>query len=309
MAKFLGCQLAHDWEKWVEPALGYALLEPKLDGYRLSAIVHDDGKVTLHCRQEAEPIWSENLEHVRQAIAEIAEANGERNIMIDGEVMGANWNETSKLLRKRRVNMDEEMRVRVARNVKFRAFDVVSLIDVQEGTIPGKRKTLTFFAMPYTERRKWLVDLLSMAEESSRGVVQIVTQFEVRSEEELLECHAELLDLEYEGSMVKDPGAPYVFDRSPYWLKVKPHKTIELEVTGMVEGEGKCEGMLGALICRNEKGEEIRVGGGFTDEQRKDIWNMRKQITGLFAEVKVQDDNVATARHPVFIRFRTERAA
>src|SRR5688572_24231398 len=105
MTKYIGCQLAEEYKGWPEGQQSY-LVEPKFDGYRLTAIVNDNGTVTYHCRDEGQPSWVENLLHFTDEILTVMESSGLTSLMLDGGVMAANWNETSKLLRRQRKNMD-----------------------------------------------------------------------------------------------------------------------------------------------------------------------------------------------------------
>jgi len=72
-----------------------------------------------------------------------------------------------------------------------------------------------------------------------------------------------------EGLMLRRADAPYRFDRSDDLLKLKPHQDAEARVTAHLPGNGKYEGMLGALEVQRPDGLRFRVGTGFTDEQRR----------------------------------------
>src|SRR5262245_41133967 len=110
-----GCQLASQWSGWPD-GIDHVIVEPKVDGYRLNAVVEPGGRVVLRCREAEPPTWIEHLDHVAQAIADLGLGPG---IMLDGEVMAENWNETSKLLRTYRASMDDDDRERICREVKF----------------------------------------------------------------------------------------------------------------------------------------------------------------------------------------------
>ena len=84
-------------------------------------------------------------------------------------------------------------------------------------------------------------------------------------------------------------------------------KTIELVVVGFVEGNGKHAGRLGAMQCKDSEGNSVDVGTGFTDIERDRVWAEREYILGAQVEVRVQDSKVSIARHPAFVRFRTEK--
>jgi ATP-dependent DNA ligase len=304
--KFPGCQLADEFKGW--PAAGHPahsdhfLVEPKLDGYRLSIVVTEDGEVSFHCRGEEQPEWAENLEHVAEAVR----ALGLRGVMLDGEVMARTWNETSSLLRRQRKNMDDATRQRTRDELVFHVFDLVWTGLVTERALPKKRKPARMVDVPFGERRARLALVLNAAGGGSE--IRLVPQVRVNSQAELDAVFAEFLDLEYEGAIVKHPEAPYVLDRSYYWMKVKPHKTIELTVTGFEEGLGKHAGRLGALVCSDVTGQTVRVGTGLTDAQRDFVWANQLAVLGLEVEVEIQAGSVAVARHPAFKRLRREKS-
>lgn len=60
------------------------------------------------------------------------------------------------------------------------------------------------------------------------------------------------------------------------WLKVKPMETHDVLVTGAIEGVGKHKGRLGALMTAKGK-----VGTGFSDFDRDNIWAWYKQVGPL----------------------------
>lgn len=296
-----GYQAANGYVSWPND-VEYLIVEPKLDGYRLTAMVDVDGKVTMHCGEPTEPVWAENLGHIREAITEL----GLRSCLLDGELMGTTWNQTSSLVRRKRSLMTEETKAKIVADLKFHVFDFVPLDrGTQVITLPRRRKASTVVPVPLVERRAMLAEILAR---HSGNVLQQLTSFEARSETELHQIFDELCEMDFEGAMAKVPTAPYALnDRVDFWLKLKPWKTVEMKVTGSVIGEGKHAGRLGALTCVDEKGQVVAVGGGFTDAQRDELWAKRDQLIGLEIEVRIQVCDVATARHPVFVRFREDR--
>lgn len=298
---FPGVQLAGTYKYYPEGK--QMVIEPKLDGYRLAICWNGDDTITVHCRDAKPPSWEENIQHIVDAVTTVPEFHGH---MIDGEVMAADWGATSKLLRTQQANMSADMLDRLESEVKFNIFDVVGLTDVYaaEKMGPRGRKKYRYYGVPMHRRRRFLEESLA----DCRGTSLIVTpQFAVNSADETDELFAELLDLDFEGAMLKDPDAPYWFTRSPAWLKLKPFKTVEMTVTGMVEGEGKHAGRLGALTCADPDGRTVRVGTGFSDSMREACWDLGAEIDGYQVEVRMQDDRVAIARHPAFLRFRDDR--
>jgi DNA ligase-1 len=85
------------------------------------------------------------------------------------------------------------------------------------------------------------------------------------------------------------------------WLKVKPFKSFDVPVTGILEGTGKYVGMLGAFMTPMGK-----VGTGFTDRQRKDLFE--ESYIGQTIEVKCMElTEDGLFRHPAFMRIREDK--
>ena len=75
--------------------------------------------------------------------------------------------------------------------------------------------------------------------------------------------------------------------------------------------EGKYKGTLGAIIC-DYKGFELRVGSGFSDEQRKFFYENPNDIVGriiecqFFEETHDKDGNLSL-RFPIFKTIRNDK--
>lgn len=103
----------------------------------------------------------------------------------------------------------------------------------------------------------------------------------------------------FEGAMVKDADAPYMQGkRSNAWLKVKAVDAEDCPVVSVHEGEGRLAGTMGHVVVENN-GRLVRVGGGFTDEQRATIWANRDTVIGSWLEVTFQSKTPdGSMRHP-----------
>lgn len=122
-----------------------------------------------------------------------------------------------------------------------------------------------------------------------------------------------------EGIMLNLNDAPYRFKRSWDIQKVKLMHTLDLEVAGYEEGEGRLSGTLGALVVRYKNGNKVKVGSGFSDEQRSDIWRRRDiDIIGAVIECSYFEECQKTTglkdgepaeslRFPVFRGFRYDK--
>lgn len=160
--------------------------------------------------------------------------------------------------------------------------------------------------------------------------VNALQQFPINNLEQLFELETSMLRLGYEGLILRNATAPYKYGRSTakegYLLKLKRFTDAEATVTGFEErmrndnvatidelGHTKRSshqankvghGDLGALVC-DFKGEEVKVGTGFSAEERKDIWSRQQSVLGKLVKFKYFDYGVKDApRHPVFLGWR-----
>lgn len=67
------------------------------------------------------------------------------------------------------------------------------------------------------------------------------------------------------------------------------------------EGEGKFEGMVGTVVCQSG----ARVGGGWDNDERIDMWTNQEKYRGRSFEVEGRKRFVETGllRHPNFVRW------
>lgn len=114
-----------------------------------------------------------------------------------------------------------------------------------------------------------------------------------------------------EGLMV-NLDVPYKCKRHNGILKVKRFYTMDLPIIACEEGSGRLSGTLGAFVLQY-KGNEVRVGSGFTDEQRTEFWAKRNDLADVICEVKYKeisyDKNTGaeSLQFPVFISLRTDK--
>lgn len=112
----------------------------------------------------------------------------------------------------------------------------------------------------------------------------------------------EALDMGYEGLVYKTADSLYTPGKSKDWLKVKDVNTLDLPVVSYKPGNGKYEGLVGALICLYN-GINVAVSG-FTDEQRREF---TKRLPKLI-EVKFQGVTPnGSLRHPRFVCVREDK--
>lgn len=110
-----------------------------------------------------------------------------------------------------------------------------------------------------------------------------------------------------EGVMLNSTSGLYEIKRSKELLKVKHTEEHTLVVIDAIEGTGKFENMLGALVVEY-KGNRLGVGSGFTDEQRKHIWEHPAMYRGRKVEIETFGESTnalgeVSLNCPIFKRF------
>lgn len=163
--------------------------------------------------------------------------------------------------------------------------------------------------------------------------IQIVQHVKLRNANELLKYEEAMLQMGYEGIMLRHPHGRYKFGRSTfneeYLLKRKPVVDEEAIIIGFEEQEenlneatldnrgftkrSSCQenkrgkDTLGAFIVQSARWGEFKIGTGLglTDALRKEIWQNRERYLGQAITFKYQEyGSKDKPRQPIFIRFR-----
>ena len=120
-----------------------------------------------------------------------------------------------------------------------------------------------------------------------------------------------MVEEDKEGLML-NLDVPYKCKRHNGILKIKRFYTMDLPVVRCEEGSGRLTGTLGAFVV-DYKGNEVKVGSGFTDEQRAYFWAHRDELVGQICEVKYKeiskDKNTGaeSLQFPVFVTLRFDK--
>jgi DNA ligase-1 len=115
-----------------------------------------------------------------------------------------------------------------------------------------------------------------------------------------------------EGVMINICDAKYEFKRTTNLLKVKKMQTMDLQIVDFEEGSGKYANTLGAILVRYKNGNVVKVGSGFTDWLRSEIWNNRGKYLDVICEIQyfeetTNQDGGESLRFPIFKDFRYDK--
>jgi DNA ligase-1 len=309
------------WDKWfpgmfpkMSPMLcdvwdgklnGGRLMEPKLDGLRAIGVVDDDGNTTWISRNGKE-MW--NTELIDQEIKGL----GIYNVVLDGEFFAGNFGESMSITKSQSPHKNRE-------RLRFWLFD---MLKVDEWNVMKCNRT--------TMERK---SVLHQTFLNGTNKIVIVPSYMVTTEMEADGFLSGFMEGGFEGAVLKDPDAPYIFDRSGYWAKVKPQQEADLVIYGVEEGEGRLQSAVGAIKVQgkvNYKGRiyeiDTKVGTGLSDAVRNRMWDLHNagQLVGKTVEIKFQEPTVVNLssasaadtpvsaayalRFPVFLRMREDKS-
>ena len=87
--------------------------------------------------------------------------------------------------------------------------------------------------------------------------------------------------------------AEYHWTRSWDIMKVKKFDPLDLEVVDIEEGSGRLAGTLGAIHVRYKDGNIVKVGSGFSDEERKLYFNNPALILHEIVEIKFFEESTS----------------
>ena len=118
---------------------------------------------------------------------------------------------------------------------------------------------------PFRERYQRLRSLVG---DAGSPYLALVEQHSVATHDALMAELDRMVAAGAEGLMLKRIDSQYRAGRSDDLLKVKTHDDAEAVVVRHHPGQGRLEGMMGALEVRLPDGRQFRIGTGFSDEDR-----------------------------------------
>jgi ATP-dependent DNA ligase len=185
-------------------------------------------------------------------------------------------------------------------NVVFQVWDIIP---------QDNYKSKAIYKVSQTDRYNHLKDVLGSVDKHN---IQLIPSQVVNTMEEAKEVFRNYVDQGYEGIILKNRGGFWADKRTSDLVKFKEELFADLKVVDYYEGEGKAQGMLGGLSLESEDGViKVNVGSGFTDEQRKQIWQDRNldiveiKYNGITEDKKTGQKSLFL---PIFIRERLDKS-
>ncbi len=130
---------------------------------------------------------------------------------------------------------------------------------------------LMLFDMPkhsgtFAQRMEAMQELV---EKSGSPYLKVIEQSSVADKKTLMKRLNEVVKNGGEGLVLRRTDSLYQATRNDDLLKLKTFEDAEAKVLKIIEGQGKYQGMMGAVLVENEERIKFKIGGGFSDEVRK----------------------------------------
>ena len=259
-------------EKWDWSRGVYSQL--KADGSFANIINTEDEVIIMTRSGTVYPICPE-LENIRSSIRENCPKNyvfhGELVISdIDGEVLPREiGNGKLNSIAKSGTNVLQQCEF-----IKFLAWDVVDLFEWN-----GGKSDLSYSAR-FNMLNQWM--------NNSFALSVIDTQI-VHSMEEAMEHYNTLVELGFEGTIIKSPDGIWEDKTSKDQVKLKVECDIDLKMVSLNPGKGKNEATFGSVACESSCGKFKVNVSGFSDEMRLYIFNNWNTLAGNILTVIINN--------------------
>ena len=262
----------------------------KLDGLRLIAVVDENGNSTFFSRTGKA---FDTLDIVSGGI----KALGITNVVFDGELclVDDNGNEDFQGIMKEIRKKDHTIP-----NPSYKIFDMISHDEFYSKKGEKNR--------PYSIRYN---NLREVMKENTCVCLSVLGQEKIKDDDHFQEWVKKAADYGWEGIMLR-ADEPYKGKRSKDLLKVKKffddeYKVIDTEMGDFryVKDSAEWEETMLSCVMIQHKNNIVRVGSGFTIEQRQEFYQDPSKIVGkiitvqYFEETKNQDGGISL-RFPTF---------
>jgi DNA ligase-1 len=262
----------------------------KIDGARCIAIVDDNGNTTFYSRT------GKNFDTL-DIVAGGIKALGITNVVFDGELclVDENGNEDFQGVMKELRKKDH-----VIENPSYKIFDMLTHDE--------------FYSKKGQQNRPFSIRLNNLKEVMKKNecaCLSLLEQVKTETDDDFESMISYSTEEGWEGLMLR-ADTPYKGKRSKDLLKYKSFSDDEYEVIDVemgpfryVKDGAECEETMLSCVTIMHKNHPVRVGSGFSIEQRQDFYKHPKKILGkiitvqYFAESKNQDGGISL-RFPTF---------
>lgn len=291
-------QLAHPYHKYTEKVPGNEFtLTQKLDGHR-SVFIVKNGVGQFYTRKGL-PI--NGLEVQKAEAMKLAEVLGNygTDYVLDGELVLSNkdnletkdlFRATSRILRSETADKSD---------IQYNIFDALPTEEFEQGkskdTFKVRKRFLSNFMAAIAYDSPESFNHLHLVKDLYSGSdISMIKKLQ----------HKFVEPNGWEGLMLNLNNEYYVTKRTTGLLKIKEFFSADVYVKDVFEGAGKLKNSLGGIIV-DYKGYDVRVGSGFTDNDREYYWKHPKEIIGAIVEISYFEETYNQNNDDINLRFGT----
>ena len=250
---------------------------PKLDGFRCGV-----ANCTPYVGREKSIVVNRA---VRSMLSRCALNGFDGELLVGSPTSKHAWATTSSLLK------SEKPEDNHTTDVSFYVFDLWNMVKV-----------------PYHDRLTLLKAKYNLLPDELKACTVMCPQAYITNMADVYKFYHAMLDEGYEGVMLRRASAFYKFGRSTLvsqeLVRLKPNEDAEFEIVGFNElmSDGSPANSLGSLVVA--KGNmSFEVGTGFSNGQRKAIWENRCKFLHKIVTVSHSGVVGKKPRNPVFLRL------
>ena len=268
------CMLAQKYFEKPEKLSGKTFaITTKLDGFRLIALKDKFGNIKFYSRV------GQLVEGLVEIEAEL-KANFPNDVALDGELTISNYFDMpSKDAYKAASKIIRLKGDTPKTGLTYRVFDMMTAEEFISQSCPAT----------YDARRS----LLDSYAGKATHIEVLPVLYRGTDTSKITEFLDKITSEGGEGCILNLCDAPYVWNRTWNLQKVKKFDSLDLEVVDIEEGSGRLSGTLGAIHVRYKDGNIVKVGSGFSDEERKLYFNNPSLILHKIVEIKFFEESTS----------------
>lgn len=292
------CMRTHEYDENLVQNFRYpAWVQDKHDGMRFNAIVQNN---TCEFRSRSGNLI-ELHGHLQEEFVAMAKGN---DVVFDGEF----------LVRKNGVFLDRKtgngiLNKAVKQTITKEEASLVSAI--LWDYIPFKDWQKHFCEIDYFNRYKKLKDCVPNHFKSDDCRIFLSENIVVNNIQEVTQAFNKSIENNKEGIILKALNCGWENKRIKGAIKFKSEKECDLIILRIIPGEGKYDGLLGAIECGTiDEMLTVRVGSGFSDDQRRQNWAEKiGKIATIKYNEKIQSKitNKFSLFLPRFVEIRNDK--
>jgi DNA ligase-1 len=155
---------------------------------------------------------------------------------------------------------------------KRNAFESISscVSRQKDNNLCWKKLHLMVFDLPSHQEpfSKRIIAMQQLINKSQSPYLKMIKQVKIQTKSAIYKRLDQIVKVKGEGLMLHHKDALYKQGRNKHLMKLKKYQDAEALVINHLEGKGKYQKMLGALLVEIPSGLQFKIGTGFSDLQR-----------------------------------------